>query len=135
MLTEKWGIFSDAQAITGSGASDSSSTLDTEVAGSNIGGGTPIWLVVRVNTTFTCATSGTMYATLQNCATSNGTYLDMLRSATYTVGSLVKGLDVLTVPLTVDNLRYLKVLYTNAVGSGMTAGNFDAFLSLNAPRN
>jgi len=128
-------VFSDAQAITASGTTDSTNVLDTEVTASNIGGGTPIWLVCRVNTTFACATSGTMIVALQNCATSGGTYASIAISPTYTVGTLAKGLDALTIPLPNDNLRYLKLLFTNAVGSGMTAGKFDAFLSNVAPRN
>ena len=130
-----WMSFSDAQAITASGTTNSTNVLDTEVAASNIGGGTPLWLYCRVNTAFTCDTSGTLIVALQNCATSGGTYTSILISPTYTVGTLAKGLDLLTAPLPVDNLRYLKLLFTNGVGSGFTAGKIDAFLTLSAPRN
>lgn len=127
--------FSDAQAITASGASNSTNTIDTEVASSNLGGGTPVWVYCRVNTAFTDATSSTMIVTLESSATSGGTYTKVLVSPTYTVGQLVKGFDLLTVPLQVDHLRYLKLVYTNGVGSGNTAGKIDAFLTTAAPRN
>ena len=127
--------FSDAQALTGSGAENSTNVIDLESTTPNIGAGTPIWLYCRVNTTFTSATSQTLIVALQNSTASGGTYVSIAISPTYTVGQLVKGLDLLTIPVPVDNIRYLKVLYTNAVGSGFTAGNVDAFLSLNAPRN
>ena len=135
MITEKGNIFSDAQALTASGAENSTNVVDTEVAASNIGGGTPVWLYCRVNTTFTAASSSTMIVALQNCATSGGTYTSLLIGPTLTVGQLVKGLDLMTVPLPVDNLRYLKLIYTQGVGSGWTAGKVDALLTHNAPLN
>lgn len=127
-------VFSDAQALTASGAENSTNTLDTEAAGSNIGPGTPLWLYCRVNTAFTAANSSTMIVSLQNSATSGGTYTNILVSPTYTVGQLAKGFDMLTAPLPNENLRYLKVVYTQAVGSGWTAGNVDALLTSQAPR-
>lgn len=133
MVIDK-GVFSDAQAMTGSASEASTDVLDTEVAGSNIGAGTPIWCVCKVNTAYTCDTSGTLIAALQNCATSGGTYTNIAISATYTVGQLVKGFDALVIPMPSDNLRYLRMYYTKGVGSGFAAGKMDAFLTLNAPR-
>lgn len=134
MFTDK-AIFSNAQAITASGTTTGTNVVDTEVAGSNIGGGTPLWLVCKVNTTFTDATSGALAATLTTSATSNGTYVVLATGRVYSVGVLVKGLDLLTIPLPVDNLRYLGMSYANTIGSGFTAGNVDAFITSNAPRN
>jgi len=127
--------FSDAQALTGSSTENSTNVIDLENTTPNVGGGTPIWLYCRVNTTFASATSQTLIVALQNSTASGGTYVSRLISPTYTVGQLVKGFDMLTTPLPLDCIRYLKMLYTNAVGSGFTAGNVDAFLSLNAPYN
>lgn len=126
--------FSDAQAFTGSADEASTNVVDTEVAASNVGPGTPIWVYCRVNTTFTCDTSGTMIVSLQNCATSGGTYVDIAKTATFTVGTLVKGLDVLTIPIPAKNLRYLRMYFDKGVGSGFTAGKIDAFLTTQAPR-
>ena len=133
MLTDKM-IFSDAQAYTLSTVDNSTNVLDTENTDSNIGAGTPLWLVCRVNTAF-AGTSGTFIVKLQHCATSGGTYLDLLVSPTYTTTQLVKGFDLLTVPLPVDNQRYLKLTYTQATGSGYTAGKIDAYITVIAPRN
>jgi hypothetical protein len=135
MITEKGNIFSNAQALVASGAENSTNVIDTEVAGSNIGAGTPIWVYCRVNTLFTAASSSTMIVSLQNSATSGGTYTSIFVGPTLTVGQLVKGFDLCTIPLPVDNLRYLKMVYTQGVGSGWTAGNVDALLTLNAPLN
>ena len=135
MVTERGNIFSDAQALTASGAENSTNVIDTEVASSNIGAGTPIWVYCRVNTAFTAASSSTMIVSLQNCATSGGTYTSIFVGPTLTVGQLVKGLDLCTIPLPVDNLRYLKMVYTQGVGSGWTAGKVDALLTHNAPLN
>ena len=126
--------FSDAQAQTASSVEYSTNVLDTEATDSNIGAGTPIWLYCRVNTAFS-GTSGTLVAALQHCASSGGTYLDLVVSPTYTTTQLVKGFDLLTVPLPVENQRYLRMRYTPATGSGYTAGKIDAFLTTQAPRN
>lgn len=136
MIIDKM-VFSDAQAITASAATTvGTDVLDTEVAASNIGGGTPIWLVCRVSTAFTTDSAGnTLIADLEQCATSGGTYTDLLKSPTFTTGQLVKGFDVLTVPLPIDNLRYLRMNYNYASGSGFTAGALNAFLTLGAPKN
>jgi len=125
-------VFSDAQAQTASTVEYSTNTLDTEVANSDLGGGTPIWLVCRVNTTF-AGTSGTMVVALQDGSVS-GTLNDKIISQTFTTVLLAKGFDLLTIPLPVDHLRYLRMRYTPATGSGYTAGKIDAFLTLNAPR-
>jgi hypothetical protein len=110
----------------------STNVLDTEVADSNLGGGTPIWLVCRVNTTFS-GTSGTMIVALQDGSVS-GTLNDKIISQTFTTVLLSKGADLLTIPLPVDHLRYLRMRYTPATGTGYTAGKIDAFLTLSAPR-
>ena|SRR3990167_1316625 len=131
MVVDKM-VFSDAQALTASTVENSTNTLDTEAAASNIGGGTALWLYCRVNTTFTGAHS--FVASLQHCATSGGTFASILVSPTYTNGQLVKGFDILTVPLPNENLRYLKMIYTPSTGSGWTAGAIDALITSQAPR-
>jgi hypothetical protein len=133
MITDKW-IFSDAQTSTASTVFNSTNTVDTENTDSNLGAGTALWLVCRVNTAF-AGTSGTYVVALQHCATSGGTYLDLIKSATYTTAQLVKGFDLLTTPLSVENQRYLKLTYTSATGTGYPTGKIDAYLSAVAPRN
>ena len=128
--------FSNAQTITASGAATASTNVwDTEAAASNIGPGTPIYVVCRVHTAFTTASTGdTLIADLEHCATSGGTYVDLLKSPTFTVGQLVAGFDILTTTIpSGTNLRYLRFNYNYASGSGFTAGAISAFPTLAAP--
>lgn len=137
MLTEKALIFSNAQAITTSSTTNSTNTIDLEFAAPNVGGGTPLWLICRVNTLFVEIVSGseTFDVQLQNSATSGGTYVRIAGGYLFSGRELLKGLDLLTIPLPVDCLRYLKVVYTTTTGSGWTAGNVDSFIALTAPKN
>ena len=137
MVTEKALILSDAQAITTSSTTNSTNTIDLEFAAPNIGSGTPLWLVCRVNTLFVEVTSGTetLDAQLQTCATSGGTYTKIAGGYLYSGREIVKGLDLLTIPLPADCLRYLKIVYTTTTGSGWSAGKVDAFIASTAPRN
>jgi hypothetical protein len=137
-------VFSDAQTIAGSAAILSTNIIDTEVASSNLGGGTPVWLVVRVNTAFAQTTSavtsianvnllhglasGTVTQTLLS-----GQVISIATTASLTA-NLGKGADLLTVPLPIDNLRYLRIQWQPG-GSGFSAGNIDAYLTTAAPRN
>jgi hypothetical protein len=136
MMTDK-GIFSARQAVTASGTTDSTNVLDTEVASSNQGAGTPIWLVCQISTAFTVCTgctSATLSATLEDCATSGGTYGILATGYAYSIAECVKGLNLQTIPLPAKHKRYLKVVYTNAIGSGYIAGNVNAVLAGSAPR-
>ena len=129
--------FSNAQTITASAAATAGTNVwDTEAADSNLGAGTPVWVICRVSTAFTTASAGdTLIADLEQCATSGGTYTDLLKSATFTVGQLVKGFNVLTAGLPAKHLRYLRFNYNYASGSGFTAGAVNAYPTLNAPSN
>jgi len=137
MITEKALILSDAQAITTSSTTNSTNTIDLEFATPNIGGGTPLWLICRVNTLFVEVTSGseTFDAQLQNSATSGGTYVKIAQGYGFSGREVVKGLDLLTIPLPADCLRYLKVVYTTTTGSGWSAGKVDCFIASTAPKN
>ena len=145
MLLDKTVIFSDAQSIAGSAAVLSTDLIDTEVAGSNIGGGTPIWIVCRVSTAFaqtTSAVTSLAYVNLLHGLASgtvtqtllSGRMISIATTASLTA-DLGKGADLLTVPLPVDNLRYLRIQFQTAASSGFSAGAIDAFLTLAAPRN
>jgi hypothetical protein len=137
-------VFSDAQSIAGSAAVLATNIIDTEVATSNIGGGTPVWLVVRVNTALgqtTSAVTSAIGVNLLNGATSGAVTLTLLSGAVVSIATttsltanLGKGTDLLTIPLPVDNLRYLRTQY-QVTGSGFNAGNIDAYLTTAAPRN
>ena len=122
--------FSDAQSITAASTS-SSNTLDMEVADSNQGSGTPIWVVCRVSTAFTG--SGTFAVVLQDCATSGGTYVSKFTTVAYSLlETNAVGDDLLVMPLPAEHQRYLKLVYTNGHNSA-AACVVDAYLALNDP--
>lgn len=129
-------VFSDAQAITLSGNTTGTNILDMEFADPNLGAGTPLWLWCRVGTTLVEVTSGsdTLQGILYDCATSGGTWTQLLAGFAFSGRECVKGLDLLTTPLPRKHKRYLRLLYATATGSGWSAGNIDAFLTLNASR-
>lgn len=133
MFQNSWLVFSDAQTSTSSTTDASTNVIDTEVAASNLGGGTPVWLVTRVNTAFS-GSSGTFWAVLQDGA-SSGSFTTLIIGPTVTTVILAKGFDLLTIPLPVEHRRYLRMLYQQASGSGYTGGKIDSFLTLAAPLN
>src|SRR3990167_6954189 len=124
--------FSNAQTITASAATTAGTNVwDTEAADSNLGPGTPLWLVCQVHTAFTTASAGdTLIVDFEHCATSGGTYTYLTRSATFTVGQLVKGFNALTHGFPAKHLRYVRVNYNYASGSGFTAGAMSAYPTL-----
>ena len=128
--------FSDAQSILSTAAS--SNVVDTEVStGSSfaeLGGGTPIWLVVRVNTVFAAATSTSFgfYAQLQDCTASGGTYVTILQGIEQTGTLWVAGDTMLAIPLPSHHRRYLRTRVVSTGCSGST-GNVDAYLALAPP--
>jgi Bbp16 len=133
MLLDK-NVFSNAQVLSVTGTTAATNVIDTESTDPNLGAGTPIWLVTRVNTAFSSGTAATFTVHLTHCATSGGTYLDLLVSAAYTLTQLVKGFDLLTVPLPAVHQRYLAMSYVQAGGSAFN-GATDAFLTTAAPRH
>lgn len=130
MIMDSNAVFSDAQSFTSTAAS--TNVIDCQVADANLGSGTPIWLVCRVNTAFNG--SGAITATLQTCATSGGTYLTVVSGRSLSTADSTAGDDVLTIPLPPDHLRFLRVYYTVTHNSA-AAGAVDAYLAANAPSN
>ena len=130
--------FADAQAITASTATDSTNVLDFEVAStkSDIGVGTPMWLVCRINTTFTDSSAASQaQVTLQHSAASASAFVQAAQGHLYSVGDLIKGQDMLTQALPADLKQHLKVVWTPTSSSGYNAGKIDAYLTTNAPLN
>ena len=127
--------FSDAQAITASGTTISESVLDLDLVAPDVGPGTPIWLVCRINTTFAGDSNSMRVEFANSTASATGFFINSLRSATWTVAALIKGLDVMSGVLPLDLLQHLRLQYIQTGGSGFTAGNIDAFLTLAAPQN
>lgn len=125
-------VLSDGQSIVTTASIDSTNTLDTEVANSNLGSGTPIWVICRVSTAFTG--SGTLAVVFKDCATSGGTYVSRFTTVAYSLGETdAFGDDLLVMPLPQEHQRYIKLTYTNGHNSA-AAGAVDAYLALNDPR-
>jgi len=138
MIIDYNNILSDAQECLSTATS--TNVIDTEISidstgYSNIGVGTPIWLHVKVNTAFTVATSTSTggYYVFQDCATSNGTFINRLQSRDISVTTYVAGYDILTVPLPNETLRYVRGRYVSS-GASAATGKIDAFLAAHAPR-
>lgn len=124
-------------AITlASNAGTDTTILDHQVAAWNGGAGTPVWVIVSISTTFSGAASNPVYATWGTATASGGTYQTHIRARTFTIGEMSKGTYLMAepIPAGVTINRYSKVTLTLDGGVSLTAGAFDAYLSLNAPR-
>jgi hypothetical protein len=114
----------------------SSTVVDFMTANWNPGAGTPLWVIMSVGTTFSGAVSNPVYVKLYGGTTSllAGATL-MYQSRTFTIGECSKGayLMAYALPAGTNVPRFMK---TGMVLSGvsLTAGVFDTYLSLNAPR-
>ena len=125
MLLDKNAIFSDAQALA-AGSANSSNVIDCGIADANLGAGTAVWLVVKVNTAFN--TLDSIAAALQHSDT-NGSFADVVAGPAVALADQASGTILLMVSLPAKHKRYLVVNYT-IVGSNPTVGAVDAFLTL-----
>jgi len=121
--------FSDAQAETTQAAHDSTTVLDLGVAAPNIGAGTPVWLVIRVNEAVTSDGSATVTFDVQDSANNSAFASIGLLTGAIAKATLVAGYVVMKVPLPASIRRYVKIVYTIGTAA-LTAGKFDAFLTL-----
>ena len=126
MILDKNLVFSDAQAETSVAAQDSTNVIDTGIADSNLGAGTPLWVNVQVNTTVTSSGAATVSVALHD-SSDGSTYAAIWTSAAYAKATLVAGFVMMSIPLPSEHERYLKVVYTIAT-SVLTAGAFDAWI-------
>ncbi len=137
MILDKNLEFSDAQAICLSIATATASTvLDLQVADPNIGTGTPVWLIVSVNTSF-LPTLTTLLVEPRDAdgagSLSLATAIMFGKTFSGSLDELQAGDLLISMPLPAAIRRYMEILYTTA-GSTLTAGKLDAFLSLAPPR-
>ncbi len=128
-------LFSDGQTPPTPLSADFNATnvIDTEYADHNLGAGTPLWVVCVLNDTQSGTTGETLGIILKHCATSGGTYINLLAGLTYSGGELKQGLHLMATPLPAKHKRYLSITYDGNVGLVWT-GTVDAYLALNAPR-
>lgn len=128
--------FSDAQALTvTTGETVATNMLDLQVADPNQGAGTPIYLVISVNTQIVPTTSAGLYWELED-ASDGSTFNPIMRGETRynsTSGELDAGQVIYAGPIPAEHRRYLQLVYTSSVTT-LSAGNMDAYLSLAPPR-
>lgn len=133
--------FSEDQPVSASGDTDCTDIID--IVGSagigasartkpKIGGGTPLWCNVVVDTTFTSAGSGELAAKLEHGSTSAiGTTLvaGPAISGTASAGTtpLVPGKVLLSVPIPPECERYIGVVYT-VTTAVFSAGKVNAWI-------
>lgn len=132
MILDRYNEFSDAQAVTASAAS--TNVVDLQAAGAIEG--KALFLHIKVNTTVTASGAATVAFALQ---TDNdeafGSVTTLHSIAAIGKASLTAGTQVVRLPLIGMPLeRYMRVYYTVATGP-LTAGKFDAFLSMDADTN
>lgn len=124
-------VFSDAQAITSTGASTKS--VDAATALRNIGSGEPIELVIQVATAASSASASTVTFALQDSA-DNSSFTDVVVSPAVAMATMAAGAEVLRIQLPHTLRRYIQVNYTVATGP-LTGGAFTAFLTLDRQAN
>lgn len=125
--------YSDAQAITSTGDTNSTNIIDQLYAGDSF---EAPFLKVKVNTLFTSGGAGTLAANLVTSDVadlSSGTTTFPLFSTT-ALASLTAGKTLYQGRLPIGMKRYHKVIYTVGTAA-MTAGKVDAFLTDAVPTN
>lgn len=126
--------FSAAQAVTSTGDTASTNAYDAgNAAASDFGMVDDLWMNVMVNTTATSGGSATVQAVLQDSA-DNSTFADVLAGAAVAVASVTQGTALLQTKLPAGLRRYTRVVYRVGTAA-LTAGKFDAYVTLGIQRN
>ncbi len=126
--------FSSAQAVTSTGDTASTNIYDNGSANSSEVGLTgELWVNASVSTTVTSAGAATVAVVLQDSADAS-TWADVLVGGTFALASLTAGTNLLTVQPPVGTRRYLRIVYRVGTAA-LTAGAFNAFISLDVQRN
>ena len=128
----------DLMTTTGAGVGDhgSTSAIDCGVYGASFStvanGGTygTMWLVVRVTTAFTSASSTATYQAVLQESVDNSTYTDIVASPAYLIsdGTLADNSVLLAVKLPQIKKRYIRLAHRIGVDT-ITAGTIQAFLT------
>ena len=129
-------IFSDAQVPPTPLSADfqSTNTIDTEVALSYIGAGTPLWVIVKMNDKQTGTTAETLSVELQDATTTGGTYAIIAEGKTFSGGEFVNAPHLMAIPIPAISRRHLRINYDGNAGLVWT-GTVDAYIALNAPKS
>lgn len=104
-------------------------------AARDIGAGDEVEIHVQILTAFTAGGAATLQISLQSCATSGGTYVDLLFSPVYAVANLTVGAPIFRYKLPPMQLndtgtpnQFLALNYVVATGP-MTAGAVFAYIT------
>lgn len=133
-------MFSDNQAVCQTDTETqtaSTNTIDLGATRMFIGGGTPLYVNVRVGTAFAGAATGGMLVRLQEGANAGaactGNVLHTTRNML--MADLAKGDIMMAHSLTAkETARHLRLLYhISSAATGNTAGKVDAWLSMAPP--
>lgn len=126
--------FSAAQAVTSTGDTASTNVYDAGSAeSSDIGLNDELWFNVICSTTATSGGSATVQAVLQDSA-DNSTFADALVGAVLPVASVKHGAVLLQACPPLGLRRYTRIVYRVGTAA-LTAGKFDAFVSIDVQRN
>jgi len=120
-------VLSDAQAETTIAEHDSDFTIDFGDAVQKPGIGTPLWLNITVNEVV-AGTSSTVTFKVQDSA-DDITFVSIFETPDIAEAVLVKGHEVLRIPLPHTVRQYLKVVYEIKVAV-LTTGKFDAWIDM-----
>jgi len=131
IMDKKW-ILSDGQAITAT--ADSETIIDMNVADPNQGMGTPMYLHVQVSVALVSAGSGELDVQLVECATSGGSYTEVMAALQNDLDAagadLPAGTVLIHAALPSRRLqRYLKMVYTVSTADA-ESGNIDAWIDM-----
>lgn len=122
MLIDNFLTVSDKQAVTATAAS--TDVIDFDQANPNTGMSGGLSMVVSVDTTATSAGASTVAFQVQDCDTSNGTYVTIASSGAIGKADLVKGAQFI-IPMPLEHRQFVRLNYT--VGTAdLTAGKFNA---------
>ncbi|MGC0818504.1 Bbp16 family capsid cement protein [Pantoea agglomerans] len=134
MILDKLLMFSEAQAVTASAASNDVIDLGPiDGTRRDIGVGYPLELFVNVNTTAAAAGAATVNIQLQT-SPDNSTWTTLTSSGDLALSALTSGKRVMSQKVPQGVQRYLRVNYV--VGTGpLTAGAFTAGINLDVDNN
>lgn len=133
MILDAQNEFSDSQAVTSTAISTNVIDLDSASIPKNIGGSSPLYLVIQ--TALTCTDTSSDATVAFTLESDSAAALNSSPTVHFSTGALAfaayatAGTRVAVTPLPFgDYKRYLGVRYTVASGP-LTAGAFDAFLT------
>jgi hypothetical protein len=134
MILDKLLMFSEAQAVTASGAStDTIDLAPLDGTRRDIGVGYPLEFWAIVNTTATAAGAATLNIQLQT-SPDNSTWTNIYDSGALALAALTAGKRLFSAKVPAGVQRYLRVNYSVATGP-LTAGAFTSGINLDVDNN